>query len=635
VLQGIRDRAQSWIMWVLVVIIIIPFALWGMHQYLGPKANIVVAEVNGRELTLREFQEAYQRQRYRLQTLLGAKFDASQLNEGRLKQEVLKQMIDDELLFQAAVDHGLRIGDAQLAASIRSLDVFKVDGHFSQETYESWLRRQGYVPASFEHSFRRSLLSAQLRAAIADSAIVTTADLDDAIRLQGQKRSFGYLLVPAARFEKDVTVTDEAVARYYENHRAEFVNPEQVSIAYVELARAGIAEGLTVSDEEVESRYQARKANYTTREQRRASHILVSVPKGASAEEEAKAREKAQALKRRLDAGESFEELARKDSDDPGSAAQGGDLGFFGRGMMDKPFEDAVFAMSVGEVSEPVRSSFGFHIIKLTGVQPAGVKPLDAVREQLRREIQLEKADRLFFDQADQLANLVFEHPDTLEPAAHALGLKVKTTGFFSRKGGTGVAADPKVVNAAFAEDVLVEGNNSELIELPGGRVIALRVAKHRPASQRSLDEVRPEITRRLRNQRARQLATQHGEGILSRLRAGAQPQAVAGEESLQWSERKLAGRDDASVARALLIRVFQLGHPSPGQPVFGGVALPSGDYAVISVTKVQDGDPNAAGTARSTMETRLERARGDELFDAFVQALRERAKIKIYADRL
>jgi peptidyl-prolyl cis-trans isomerase D len=635
VLQGIRDRAQSWIMWVFVVIIIIPFALWGINQYLGPDVNVVVAEVNDRELTLREFQEAYQRQRFRLQTLLGERFNVNQLDEGRLKQEVLNQMIDDELLFQAAVDHGLRIGDAQLAANIRSLDVFKVDGQFSQEQYESWLRRQGYVPGSFEYSFRRSLLSAQLHAGIADSAIVTTADLERALRLQEQKRSFGYLLVPAARFEKDATITDEAVAAYYESHRAEFVNPEQVSIAYVELSRAGIAESLTVSDEELENRYQAQKANYTTSEQRRASHILVSVPEGASAEEEEKAKQKAQELKRRLDAGESFEKLAREASDDSGSAAQGGDLGFFGRGMMDKPFEDAVFAMSEGEVSEPVRSSFGFHIIKVTGVQPAGVKPLAAVREQLRREVQLEKADHLFFEQAEQLANLVFEQPDTLDVAAESLGLTVKTTGLFSREGGAGVASDPKVVNAAFAEEVLVEGQNSELIELPGGRVIALRVAEHRPASQRPLDEVRQDITRRLRDQRARDLAAEHGEGILSRLKAGAQPQAVAGEESLEWSKRELAGREDASVDRAVLNRVFQLGHPSPTQPVFGGVGLPSGDYAVISVTEVQDGDPNAAEAARSALQTRLVRAQGDELYDAFVQALHEGAKIKIYADRL
>ena len=243
-------------------------------------------------------------------------------------------MINDELVYQAAIDHGMRIGDEQLATSIRSLDVFKEDGKFSQARYESWLRQQGYVPGSFEYSFRRSLLSAQLHAGIADSAIVTAGDLDQSLKLQEQQRGFAYLQVPVSRFQDVAEVTDEAVTAYYERHRDQFVNPEKVNISYLELSRSGIAAGISISDEELESRYDAQKANYMTEEQRRASHILISLSEDASAEDEERARERAQQLKARIDAGESFEELARAHSEDPGSAQTNGDLGIFGKGWM-------------------------------------------------------------------------------------------------------------------------------------------------------------------------------------------------------------------------------------------------------------------------------------------------------------
>lgn len=635
-LQGIRDRSQSWLMWIIVILIIMTFALWGVQQYITPEVNVAVAKVNGEELTLRQFQEAYQRQRLRLQSLLGANFDLSQLDETRLKRETLNRMINDELVLQSALENGLRIGDGQLANSIRALDVFKVEGRFSQAQYENWLGRQGEAPGSFEYSYRRSLLDTQLRMGVVESAIVTDAELDNAIRLQEQKRTFAYLVIPASRFEDSVTVTDEAVKTYYDTHRGAFANPEQVQVEYLELSRSAIAETITLSDEELERRYEAQKANYITSGQRRASHILIELPEGPPAEQESEALEKAKSLKGRIDSGESFEALAEAHSDDSGSAQQGGDLGFFGKGVMDAPFEDAVFSMEEGEISEPIRSSFGFHVIKVTGIRPAETKPFAEVKERVRRELQLEKAEQRFFDQAEQLANLAFENPDNLEVAAEALELEVMTSGFFGRGGDEGIAKEPRVARVAFGEDVLVQGNNSEPLELSGGRIVVLRVKEHTPASDRPLDEVREEITRRLRTERMRAMAAEKGTGALERLRSGVSPEALGNELDLDWTTLKEAGRTVAAVERAVLEQAFQLARPASGQPVFGGVVLAAGDYGIIALTEVKDGDPGATDKGlRDALRANLGRSAGQEVYQSFVQGLRAKADVVMFAEQL
>ncbi|MDJ0870416.1 MAG: SurA N-terminal domain-containing protein [Gammaproteobacteria bacterium] len=635
-LQGIRDRAQGVLMWIIVGLIIATFALWGIHQYFGPDANVVVAKVNDRELTLPEFQDAYQRQRFRLQAMLGPQFDLGRLDDRRLKRETLQQMIDQEVMLQSAAAHGLRVGDEQLALQIRAISAFQADDGFSQAQYESWLRNQGYSPGYFEHNFRRSLLTDQLQSAVASSALVTEAAVDQALRLQEQTRDFAYLLVPMSAFRNQVDISEDETKDYYESRRASFVNPEQVSVEYLVLSKGTIAEQISIEQSELERRYGEQKANYVAAEQRRASHILIAAAQDAPAGEIAAAEKKAQELSQRLAAGESFEELAKAESDDPGSADLGGDLGYFSRGVMDKPFEEAVFAMQSGEISDPVRSSFGFHIIRLEGVQAGEVKPLAEVQEQVRRELQLEKAEHLYFEQAEQLANLAFENPDTLEIAAEAIGLEVQESEFFGRGGGPGILADRKVVAAAFADEVLVNGNNSEPLELANGRIVVLRAKEHRPPSDRALEEVRSEIVSLLTDDKAREMATAQGQLALKALREGADGEAIAKERDLKWSAREEVARTDSSTPAAVVKRAFQLNRPSPGESVYGSTVLPSGDFALISLTAVQDGDPDASNKAtRDALRASLERGLGEEVFSGFLQALRAGSSIETFADNL
>jgi peptidyl-prolyl cis-trans isomerase D len=634
-LQNIRDQAQTWVMWTIVILLIIPFAFWGIHEYFSGPSEVVIARVNDREIGLQEFQQAYHQQRVRLQQLLGARFDADRIDEARLKDETLDRLVNDELVLQTAHAGGLRVADEHLVAAIRSVDAFQVGGQFSQEQYERALRSQGFLPGTFEQSFRRSLLNDQLHAGVAGSAIVTGLDLGNVVRLAEQKRSFEYLRLPAAGFASEVNVSDEEGRAYFEAHAAQYVNPEEVRIEYLELSRKEAAGAEEVTDDEIQRRYEANKATFFTPEQRQASHILLSLPADASADAVKAAMDRARDLRARVQPGESFGELAKVESQDPGSAAQGGDLGYFSRGMMVPVFEEAAFGMKEGEISEPVRSDFGVHLIQLTGIRPAAGKPLEAVRDQLRQEIQYEKAEKAYFERAEQLANLTYENPDTLEVAAGALGIAVQASDFFKRTGGSGIAADLKVVRTAFSDDVLGQGRNSEAMEL-GDRIVVLRVKEHRPETRRGFEEVRDEVLARVRADKLREKARSAGEDLLKRLQAGEDPEAVAQAAKVPWAKQESVGRTAVDVDPVLLQAVFALGRPQGDRPLLGSTTLAEGDFVVLRLMAVSDGEVAAApAETRQALEDRLKRAQGAAAFEALVESVRARADVKLFKERL
>jgi len=628
-LQDIRDRAQSWIMWVMFVLITVPFALWGVHQYFGPGGELVVASVNDRPISGRAYQQALQQQRFRLQSTLGSGFDLDEAGEKRLKQETLNRLVEEEVLVDTAATDGMVIGDEQLAYLIHGVDAFKVNGQFSREQYERWLRSQGYVSEGFEQSFRRSLLIGQLQTGVAGTAFLTKPERERLVGLQDQKRSFAYLAIPVARYLDQVQVTEQQVEDYYRQHPAELMRPEQVDVEYVELSRQAIAAGIAVSEEELRQRYETHKSSYSVPEQRQARHVLLRLAEDADPQAVEVTQARARELRARLKAGESFEELAKTVSEDPGSAQAGGELGFFARGAMVAPFENAVFALQVGEISEPVRTPFGVHIIRLDGVRPGGEKPFESVRADVLREVQLERSEPVFFEQAERLANLAFEYPDSLEPAAKALGLPVRSTGLFARTGGSGLTAEPKLISAAFSDEVLQQGHNSEPVELRGGRVVVLREKEYQAAAQRPLEEVRAEVVTRLKTFEAATRASAAARAAAESLRQGTDPAEVARQQSAEWVEVRDAGRQASELDPAILARAFELPRPQSGRETPGTAELASGDAALIALRSVTEGQPASAA------ERRLDQVYGRLLYDALVETLRRQADVEIFSERL
>ena len=636
-MQSIRDRATGWIAWVIVILISIPFALWGINEYLSPTSNVAVAAVNGTDVSINEFQRTYQRQRSQLQSLLGGNFDVNQLDEDRLREEALRQLINDEVVLQEAIANGMRIGDQQLAHAIQGQELFQRDGIFSEDVYQLWLRNQGYSPGGFEADLKRSMLAEQLVAGIAASAIVTKHDLENAVRLQGQKRTLETLTVPVTRFG-DVQVDDAAVRAHYEANQVDYVSPEQVKLKYIEVSRDAIAAGINVDDEELRAAYEQRKADFQTAEQREASHILLTLDDAADDAAVAAARERLEEFKSQLDSGASFDELAREYSEDPGSARQGGSLGTISRGVMDPAFENAVFELAVGEVSDPVRSAFGLHLIKVDAINASKLPSFDEVSDKMRAEYQKDKAEQEFVDRVDTMATLAFENPDSLDALADALGLISSVSDWISPLAAvnSGIGRNPAVLAAAFNADVLQDGFNSEPIELDPSRVIVLRVAEHRPSRQESLEESRERIERVLAAKEARKLAGDTGRALLEQLQNGEDKQGVAARAELEWSGEAEFARNAPNADPGLLGTVFRMPRPLPGQMVFSGTQTVSGDFVVVALRKVVDGSISGDDKEQQTAARRnLEVEAGRASYDAVVQTLRDNADVEIFRESL
>ena len=635
-LQFIRDNATGWIAWGIVILISIPFALWGIHQYVTPNSSIAVATVDDSEIGYYDFQRRYARRRQQLQSLLGAALiDAA--NENRLRREVLDRMIDSHVVFSSGASVGMRIGDGQLAGAIQDQGAFQSGSGFSQDLYENWLRSQGYSPGGFEEDLRRTLLEQQVLLGISGSDFLSEAGIRDAIRLRLQERTFSLLSITAADFEGREP-TESEIAAHFEQNRGEYTAPERVRLRYLEVSMDEIAAGIKADDDELRAVFEAEPDRFVTPEKREVSHILATVPSEGGANADEQARERLVTLKERVLAGESFEDLATARSDDSGSAAGGGALGFIERGIMDPAFEDAAFSLEPHELSDPVRSSSGWHLIKVTSVKRSQNATFGDVRDQVLAQYRKREAERIFAERVDTLANVSYEHPESLDAAATELGLAIRETGSVTRDGDSDdlVTLHPAVVAAAYASDVLVDGNNSEPIEFGPGRAVVVRTFGHELSRPLDVEEARGMIVATLRAEAARSAVIRRGQELLAGLRRGRSLDDVAADAGLEWTLFENVERFGGGLAEQVLEVVFRMPRPETGVPPFDGVLDDGGDFAVLSLSRVEDGDiaslsENEIRALRQALETEL----GRTSFDAFIRSRRLSADVRIVEENL
>lgn len=631
-LQAIRERAQGWIAWVIVILISIPFALWGIQSYIGGGSESIVASVNGEEITERELNRRFQDFRNELRERLGGAYRPELFDDAKLRQEVLEEMIRNNLILHASMDMGLRAGDEQVRAAILAVPAFRRNGKFDKESYERVLRYQGLSPEQFERRVRGSLMTSQLSRVVNSSEITTDKELRDAVRLRRQQRNIRFFIIPQQRFQSQDPIEDVEVEAYYQTHQEEFRSSEQVKLEYLVLDQKAIGATLETNAEALQQLYQSRLESYRSPEQRRARHILVTLTADADQAQEAEARAKIAAIRERIVAGEEFAALAKELSEDPGSSGQGGDLGLFGRGVMDPAFENTAFALEPGELSEPVRSAFGYHLIEVTEIQAETVRPLEEVREELEAALRSDEAEHRYFELAERMGNLAYENPDSLIPTAEALGLKVRSSDWIGRSGGEGVLSQPRVVGAAFSDDVLRQGNNSEVIEIEeNGRqqAVVVRVIEHQETAIKPLAEVRDEIVRNMRIQKAREAAMQAARELMDRLRGGASMQQVA--EGYDLVEPGLVDRNATDVPAKILNAAFTLAPPGAGAASFGVADLHDGSAAVVAVAEVREGRLDDLDDRRKEMERQaLARTLARTYYERLQDDLRRRADVRI-----
>lgn len=654
-LQNIREGARGWLAWVIVAVISIPFAFWGINEYFSPAPTRVIAEVNDVELSEYDFRRQVNQQKQRLRAMFqNPNLDLSFMDE-QIKQSTLKRMIEEELLVQSAVDVGMRISDALLVGRIHSIPAFQEDGTFSQERYEQLLGYQGLTPPGFERDIRRELLTEQIREGVLRSALITDYDQQQRTRLEEQQRSISYLIIPTSRFKDSVTFTDTDIEAYYKDHADQYMTPEQVSIEYVQLSVEDLINKDPISEETLTERYQERKASFTKPAQWKARHILIDVDPEAVAELE-QAEQKAQDLLAKIRAGEAFDALASEFSDDFGSKKTGGDLGWFGPGRMVKPFEEAVKAMKVGEISEPVKSQFGLHIIKLEDTKPKTIRPLAEVREQLEKDVQKERAESAFEDQVEQMANLAFERPDSLEGLTGELNLKSQSTELFEKHGNQpqdSILSHRQVIDAAFSDEVLTDRVNSDVIDIGEQQVVVLRVKDHVPAKAKPIAEVKEQIESSLTQEKTSAEAKTLGESLLEQIKLRSDPEAVVKEHDLKWSAAHWVKRKDTTPKPTIVREAFKMGHPTENQGLYQSLALDNGDYALVAVLAIKDGvapqettasatapededdKDNTQSDAQRQQVKQQQAALGETEFNQLVSGLKANAEIRDYSKQL
>ncbi|MFJ9992454.1 SurA N-terminal domain-containing protein [Pseudomonas putida] len=622
-LQNIRDNSQGWIAKTIIGLIVVLMALTGFEAIFQAASHSQdAAKVNGQTISQNELSQAVDMQRRQLMQQLGKDFDPAMLDEKMLREAALKGLIDRKLLLQGAEDAKFAFSEAALDQLILQTPEFQVDGKFSAERFDAVIRQMGYGRMQFREMLAQEMLIGQLRTGLAGSSFVTDKQVDAFARLENQTRDFASLTFkanPAA-----VKVSDEEVKAHYDQHAKEFMTPDQVVIDYIELKKAAFFDQVSVNEDELKALYEKEIANLA--EQRRAAHILVEVNDKT---DDAQAKARIEEIQQRLSKGEDFAKLAKEFSQDPGSAANGGDLGFAGPGVYDPAFEDALYKLNKDQVSAPIRTEYGYHLIKLLGVEAPEVPTFASLKDKLTHELKTQQVEQKFVEVTKQLEDSAFEASDLAQPAQE-LGLKVQTSAPFGREGGEGITANRSVIQAAFSEEVMDEGANSSALELDPETVVVLRVKEHRKPEQLALETVSKNISEHLAKEKATAELKAKADKLIAGLRDGSIAKG-ADQEGQKWKVQEAVTRSQEGIDPAELQAAFRMAKPeSKDKPVYGSVVLGDGSLVVLQLKGVNEG---AAASDEEKVQIRryLASRAGQQDFAAFRKQLEASADITRY----
>jgi peptidyl-prolyl cis-trans isomerase D len=616
---------------VLVVLIVPPFALFGVDWYFrGTDSADQVARVGNTRITQQEFGQALRQRQEQLRQMMGGKVDQAMLDSPDVRRAVLEQLIDERISYTAALKSGMNVPVAELRSLIGDIPAFKDEkGQFSPQRYRELLNAQGMTEGSFEASMRKDMIINRNRELFAGTAFLPNAVVERLYKLRKQQREVSQVVLEPAQYAGQVKVSDDEVKAYYNAHKQEFELPEKVKLEYVMLTQEAMQKQVSVTPEEIKQAYEERGAQQQKPEERRASHILIVVPQNATPEQKSKAKEKAQALlEQAKKSPKSFAELAKKNSEDPGSAVEGGDLGWSPRGRMVKPFDDALFGMKVGEIAGPIETQFGYHIIKLNEIKASEMPSFEAMKPKLEEEVRKSKAARLFAAQAEDFSNLVYDQPDSLKPAAEKFKLNLQNSGWVTRQAGGDMPLlnNEKLMHSIFSDNAIKRHQNTEAVEVAPNIIIAARVTEHEPAKQRPIEEVRAQIVAALTQEKAGETARKEGEALLEKLRKG-------GETSAKWSSSQMVTRETREGLHPEAAAAVFAADASK-LPAYVGVTAPGGRYVIYRVSKVVDVD-NVDPAQRKEIAKQLAPIAGQETLAARIGSLKQNADVKIDAKKL
>jgi peptidyl-prolyl cis-trans isomerase D len=626
-LDAIRNRAQGWLAKLILALISIPFALWGVDSYFNSDSRTeFVAEVGDAGVTRQAFTEALKEQADRMRQALGPNFDPAVVETKAFREQVLNGLAEQEAMLLEARAAGLHVSDAQLAAVLQQIPPFQEDGKFSPERYKRVLAQRGYTPAYFEDRLRRDMMLQIYQQPLGAGALAATTTVDYVARIAGQRREISWIEIMPAVVAKQVSVTEKDIQDYFDAHKKDYMEPETVRVEFVVLSLDKLAGNIQISEKQIQDYFASNAGKLGPPEERSASHILISAAAGdAAARKQAKA--KAESLLAAVSKSpKTFSDIAKRESQDTGSASQGGSLGSFGRGLMVKPFEEAVFSMKPGEL-RLVETEFGFHVIRLDGVK-SSQPVLASVKSQIESELRKQLAQKQFAEAAENFNNLVYEQGASLKPAADALKLTIQTSDWISRRGLPSEPLNsPKLLEAIFAAESIKSKQNIEPVEIGRDALVAARVIDYRPAKQKAVAEVSGPIRERLLAEQTMKLSEKMGQNQIDQLKQGKEP------AGLNWSAFQVVGRqqpgelDPKALQSIMRIEAGKL-------PAYVGAAMPGGGYRIVRVTRILN-DAAVNPTLRSAVEGGVRQAYARTDAAAQVELAKVSQKVAIQASVL
>jgi peptidyl-prolyl cis-trans isomerase D len=625
-LQNIHDKAQGWIAYAIVGLIAVPFALFGINQYFDGSSKLVAAKVNGEDIPVQQVQDALQNIKQQFGGKLPPGMDDS------LKQTALDSVINEALMRQSVKNGGFRASDIEVVQAITDIPNFQKDGVFDKTIYENYLKMQRRDSAEFEAKVRESLSQKQLSDSVLNTAFLPKAQLEQYQVLKTQQRDLELFTLKLDDFKAQTKITEPQVAAYYDKNKAQFMTEERVKVAYIELDSTKLAEQVKIEPATLEQWFKDNADHYVTPEERNVSHIVVNVDDPSK---DADAKKRIEALYADLQANKrSFEVIAKADSDDKSTAEKDGLMGAVVADDWGPEFNKAVQALKAGEVSKPVKTEAGYEIIRVNTVKPAEKQTYEQAKSRVETDYRKEQADKAFAEKSKQLENLAYENEGDLAPVAKGLGLTIQESEWFTRKQGQGIAISPKVRAAAFTEDVLKSGKNSEPVETEDSHVVVLRKANYEASAQKPLDMVKQDIVQRLGEEEARKLTKQKGEELFKKLSAG---QDWKGISELSLGDEKavekvgFVGRTDNKVSPDITEKAFNMIMPAQDKVTWSNLSLSNGDYSIIRLKAVKPGEAKIDEAITKQYDQDI----GSRELNAVLESLREKADIVKHPENL
>ncbi|WP_226662215.1 SurA N-terminal domain-containing protein [Microbulbifer aggregans] len=625
-LQSMRDNLKGTAAVIVAAFFGFIMVIGGIDFFTGASGGSAdkVAEVNGEKITNLDLQRAIQNRRSMIESQYGDSVPAELLTDEQLRGPVLQQLVNTSVMRQAAQESGMVMSTAIVDRDIAQMAGFQINGKFDAQVYRDALRRMGYSHAGFHQLLEQDMVMQQYAGSVADSAFTTRKAAEQVVAVSMEERDFDYVTLPVAPLLSDVSVSDTEIQGYYDSHQDEFQRPEQVAVNYIELTPDLFAANIDVAEADVRAQYEQEAKNFAAEARRHAAHILVE---NADSEE---GKAKVAAVQAKLAAGEDFAVLAKEFSDDIVSREEGGDVGFTSGDVFPETFEETLSALNVGEVSGPVETDAGTHFIKLLEIADAEPPTFDERKAAITARLRNAEAEREFVGAMSRLADLAY-NAESLAGPAEELGVKVQQSPLFSRNGGAGITGNSKVLAAAFSPEVLEDGMASEVLNLNENHVVVLKLAEHKPAGVKPLDEVREQIVDRLKRDKASEQLLAKAEDIQSKLTSGEAFSEVASSEELTLETSDNTRRGGFGVRGDVVSHVFGLDAPKPGATAVEHFALQNGDQVVVQLRAVREGKLSGqSAEQRAAMLTQLASMQGTSELAAVQKYLADKADIEI-----